>query len=229
MGRHGSYPLLTGFVVVLSAAIFLLRENPGVFWLVFVPLALLFIFFTMHFLTGGGGHVGSFLAALAILVVMIVALVIVATPEKCEHADVVQRYVFAHDDSTQYSTVQPHCAKCGESLATHSYFKGELVDKSYLQAIVEHSDRNEIVAGEYYTVTATVPLGFYGHTDDTVWLTCEVKNDNFIVRFHVEFREEFEELVKSVEKGDEITFRGRFGGKGCEFTDCELLSHSGVE
>ena len=229
MGRHGSYSSLTGFVVVLSVAIFLLRENPVVFWLVFIPLALLFIFFTVHFLAGRGAHIGSFLAALAILVVMVAALVVVATPEKCEHADVVQRYVFARDDSTQYSTVQPHCAKCGESLATHSYFKGELVDKSYLQAIVEHSDGNEIVTGEYYTVTATVPLGFYGYTSDTVFITCEVENEGFIVRFNVEFREEFKELVSSVEKGDEITFRGRFSDKGCEFTDCELLSRRGVE
>ena len=229
MGRHGSHPLLMGFVVVLSVTVFLLRDHPVAFWLVFVPLALLFIFFTMRFLTGRGAHIGSFMAAIAILIVMVVALVIVATPEKCEHEDVLKRYVFASDDLTQSSTVSSYCGKCGQSLTIPSHFKGELVDKSYLNALVEHSDGNEIVAGEYYTVTATVPLGFYGYTSDTVFLTCEVENDDFIVRFHVEFREEFEELVRSVEKGDEITFRGRFGDKGCEFTDCELLSHSGVE
>lgn len=229
MGGHGSHPLLAGFAVVLGVTVFLLRDHPIAFWLVFAPLALLFIFFAAYFLTGRGAHIGSFLAALAILVVMVAALVVVATPEKCEHADVVQRYVFARDDSTQYSTVQPYCADCGESLATHSYFKGELVDKSYLQALVEHSDGNEIVAGEYYTVTATVPLGFYGYTSDTVFLTCEVENEGFIVRFNVEFQEEFKELVESVEEGDEITFRGRFYEKGCRFTDCELLSRSGIE
>lgn len=228
MGQRGHAGLM-GVAVFLGIIAFLLMDHPVAFWLVFVPLALLFIFFTVHFLTGRGAHIGSFIAALAILVVMVVALVIVATPEKCEHEDVVQRYVFARDDSTQYSTVQPYCADCGESLATHSYFKGELVDKSYLQALVEYSDGNEIVAGEYYTVTATVPLGFYGYTSDTVFLTCEVENEGFIVRFNAEFREEFKELVESVEEGEEVTFRGRFYEKGCRFTDCELLSRSGEE
>ena len=38
-----------------------------------------------------------------------------------------------------------------------------------------------------------------------------------------ETREEFKELVKLVEKGEEITFRGRFYDGGCGFTDCELI------
>jgi hypothetical protein len=93
------------------------------------------------------------------------------------------------------------------------------VDKSYLEAIKEHSDGNEILPGEYYTVTATVPMGLSG--------ICEVENEDYIVRFHVAFNDEFIELVNSIDDDAEITFRGRFYDTGCGFTDCELLSISG--
>ena len=66
-------------------------------------------------------------------------------------------------------------------------------------------------------------MGFTAYTSNSVWLNCRVENENFVVLFTAEFREEFEEIVRSVEKGDEITFRGRFYDEGCEFTDCELI------
>jgi hypothetical protein len=50
-----------------------------------------------------------------------------------------------------------------------------------------------------------------------------VENENFIVGFNVEFREEFREQIKLTEEGAEITFRGRFYDVGCGFTDCELI------
>ena len=141
---------------------------------------------------------------------------------KCEH-DEVLRYVFTEQGSTAYSSVCGFCNKCNSRLSTYSLFKGELVDKSYLEAIKEHSGSKDILPGEYYTVTATVPLGFYGYTSETVWLTCEVKNEDFIVRFHVEFRDEFKEQVRSIQEGQEITFRGRFYDTGVGFADCELI------
>ena len=215
---------IIGFILGIIA--FLLMEHPIAFWCVFVPLVIVFIIAVVNFLTGRRGHIGNLLMVLVVFLAMIVAIVVVATPEPCEH-EVITRYVFTSYDNmeNEHSTICDYCKKCDDRLTRHERFQGELVDKSYLSAIIEHSDDGEIVPGEYYTVTVTVPLGFYGYTSDTVWLTCEVKNADFIVRFSVEFREEFKELVEAVEKGEEITFRGRFYDKGCGFTDSELICY----
>lgn len=158
---------------------------------------------------------------LTCLLIPILALIIFA-PKPCEHEDVVAMYSFTYHDSTAYSRVRPYCRDCNKRFE-YRHIKGTLIDQSYLSAIKEHSDGREIVPGEYYTVTATVPQGYIGYTSDKVRLNCRVENEEFIVGFSVEFREEFEELAKSVEKGEEITFRGRFYDKGCGFTDCELI------
>ena len=150
-----------------------------------------------------------------------ILFLILFTPAKCEHEEVT-RYVFSSDDSMAHSSACGYCTKCDTRLTSYFLFQGELVDKSYLSALVEHSDASEIVPGEYYTVTASVPLGFYG-TSNAVWLTCEVENDDFIVRFSAEFQEEFKDQIRSIQEGDTITFRGRFYDEGCRFTDCELI------
>lgn len=168
-------------------------------------------------------YISWILTVSVIFLAVVIVLTIALTPPKCEHEEVT-RYVFTTEGSTAHSSVSRYCKKCDERLTPNSLFKGELVDKSYLNALKEHSDGSEIVPGEYYTVTATVPLGFYGYTSDTVFLTCEVRNEDFIVRFNVEFKDEFNELVRSIEDDAEITFRGRFYDKGCGFTDCEVLS-----
>jgi hypothetical protein len=165
----------------------------------------------------------GYMASGATACVLILIIILVAfTPEPCEHEEVT-RYVFTSYDSTAHSDVCGYCKKCDKKLTTYSLIKGELVDKSYLQAIKEHSGGSEIVAGEYYTVTAIAPLGHYGYGKESVRLTCQVENENYIVRFSAEFQEEFMELIQSVEEGDEITFRGRFYDEGCGFTDCELI------
>ena len=153
---------------------------------------------------------------------MVVALVIVVSNDQCEHEERQKRYHFVSENSPSNSEVSIFCKECDTRLSNRQQFKGELVDKSYLSAIQEHSDGGEIVPGEYYTVTATVPMGFYA--TNGVWLTCRVENDEFRVSFNVEFREEFRKAVSEVEEGDEITFRGRFYDQGCGFTDCELIS-----
>lgn len=141
---------------------------------------------------------------------------------KCDH-DRATYYSFASMDSTAYSHVKQKCKNCNAMFTYSSVFKGTPIDQSYLEAIEEHSDGVEIVPGEYYTVTAIVPLGYYGYGSDDLWLNCKVENEEFVVGFTAEFREEFAESVKSVEKGDTITFRGRFYDVGCGFTDCELI------
>lgn len=165
----------------------------------------------------------KYIITVVLVCILIVVLLLIAfTPDKCEHEDMVTWYVLHTDDTTD-NTVRPYCRDCGEAFQ-YQLFKGELVDKSYLSAIIEHSDGSEIVPGEYYTVTATAPLGFTGYGSDVVVLTCDVENEEFKVRFGARFREEFKEAVRSVEKGDVITFRGRFSDKGCGFTDCELIT-----
>lgn len=166
---------------------------------------------------------GSIISSMSIFLIVIVVLLVVLSPGKCEHEETVERYSFSAYDSTAHNDVSKYCKKCEVRLTASSAFNGELADKSYLEAIKEHSDGSEIVAGEYYIVTATVPLGFYSYSSDKVRLSCKVENADFIVSFSAEFREEFKESVRAVEKGDEITFRGRFYDEGCGFTDCELI------
>ena len=148
-----------------------------------------------------------------------ILFLIVATPEKCEHQEVT-RYYFSTDDSVVHNSVCGFCTKCRTRLTPHSLFQGELVDKSYLTAMQEHSDGSEIIPGEYCTVTARVPLGFMGSGG----LACEVENEDYLVRFTAVFRAECIAQVELIEEGQEITFRGRFADRGCSFTDCELIS-----
>ena len=159
------------------------------------------------------------LVSLCVLVPIL--FLILFTPEPCEHEEMARMYVFPASFSEQGSTRQ-FCRECDEYFQ-YALFEGTLKDQSYLNAIKEHSDGDEIIPGEYYTVTATVHLGFYGHGSKSLWLKCQVENEDFLVRFTVEFREEFRELVESAEADQEITFRGRFYDEGCGFTDCELI------
>ena len=173
----------------------------------------------------------KFMASIFCLcIALIILFLVIFTPTPCEHNDVVKMYSFASQDSTAYSDVRDYCRDC-ETRFQYHLIKGVLVDRSYLSAIQEHSDTGEILSGEYYTVTATVPLGFYGYGSDKLWLNCKVENEAFIVFFNVEFREDFRELVELIEEGQTITFRGKFyEGNGkfhdgvCGFTDCELIS-----
>ena len=162
------------------------------------------------------------ISLMLICVFLPILFLIVFTPEPCEHEDMVTMYSFTYYDSTAHSNVRPYCRDCGKRYQ-YQNFQGTLIDQSYLSAIKEHSDGGDIVPNEYYTVTATVPMGFTAYGSDRVQLNCKVENEDFIVFFNAEFREEFEELVRSVEEGDEITFRGKFYDEGCGFTDCEII------
>ena len=158
-----------------------------------------------------------------IFLAVVVALTIAFTPPKCEHEEVM-KYEFASNNSTERSNASRYCTKCDKRISTYSLFKGELVDKSYLRAIVDHSDGSEIKPGEYYTVTAIVTQADYGYgLYNTPNVCCKLENEDFIIYLDVEFREEFAEAVDLIIEGQEITFRGRFYDEGCGFTDCELI------
>ena len=162
----------------------------------------------------------KFLTSIGLLCIFLPILILVLfTPEKCEHESVT-RYVFTSYDSTAKSSVCDYCKKCDTRISAYSNFEGTLVDQSYLSAVIVHSDADEMIPGEYYTITAKVPLGYTGYKNH---LTCEVENEDFIVRFSAEFRAELWEQINAVEKGSTITFRGRFYDTGCGFTDCVLV------
>ena len=159
------------------------------------------------------------IALLAEIVIIIVTMS-VCIPPKCDHKEIGKMYSFQFENSTADHYVKPYCLNCGETFKSTS-FRGTPVDNSFREAIAEHSDSIEIVGGEYYTVTAIVTLGDYDIHKTRI--NCKVQNETTIVAFSVEFGEGFEEAVALLEKGQEITFRGRFSDNGCSFTDCELI------
>lgn len=218
---------LFGLIVLVGIPLFLLMEHPWVFWCVFVPLVLILVIAMVKWITTGGLQIQYIIIALGALFAIMVVTLVTSVSEKCEHENMATMYSFSSYDSTAYSDVRPYCRDCGERFQ-YQLFKGELVDKSYLSAIVEHSDGSEIVPGEYYTITAIVTLTDYDSVDEPN-INCKVENEGYKVIFNVEFREEFAEAVsyKSLEEGDTITFRGRFYDEGCGFTDSELLNHKG--
>lgn len=71
---------MTVFCVILGIIVFLLMEHALVFWLVFVPLAVLFVVSLIKFFTKGVSGIGDFVTAMLVLVVMGVALMIVCIP-----------------------------------------------------------------------------------------------------------------------------------------------------
>ena len=156
------------------------------------------------------------------ILAVIVVIFIVFTPPKCEHTEKVEHFVFASEDSSAYSYVKHFCDVCDKSLG-YGTFKGKPSNSSWIEVIKEHSDSDEIVGGEYYTMTATMTLGDYDFTKTRI--SCEVQSGNIIVHFSAEFKDEFEDAIKLVEKGESITFRGKFYDNGCGFTDCALLDN----
>lgn len=130
-------------------------------------------------------------------------------------------FAFGSENSTAWDYVKPWCKSGKCCYLGYSLFRGTPSDTSYLDVIREHIDSEKIVGGEYYTVTARITLADYDFTRTS--LGCRLQNDDIIVDFSVEFREEFEEAVGLLDEGDEVTFRGRFYDEGCGFTDCELI------
>lgn len=93
------------------------------------------------------------------------------------------------------------CKVCGEQLTTYARFNGTPDDKSYLSAFSGYIDSNEIIPGEYYTVTAAVTIDYYGSGIEEPRLACKEENDDYEVLFSVGFKEEYRDLISSVKKG----------------------------
>lgn len=146
----------------------------------------------------------------------------------CRHENIGKIFSFPSKDAVGQGTIRTYCIDCnfyrgGERYGyypEHVYtFNGNPKDTSYLDTIKEHSDENEIVGGGYYTVSATVsePTPF----STQIW--CQITSETTIVSFSIKFRDELKDVVGLLQRGDEITFRGRFYDTGCGFTDCELI------
>ena len=140
---------------------------------------------------------------------------------KDEHGKI---FSFQFKGSTATSSIKPWCKSGTCGYLGYSIFRGTPADTSYLDVIKEYCNSDEIVGGEYYTMTATVLYGTYlSHKPRIV---CKVQNEDIIVSFSVEFRKEFAEAVdwNVLKDGDEVTFRGRYYDVGCGWEDCELIT-----
>jgi hypothetical protein len=153
---------------------------------------------------------------------MIVALVIVATPDECDHTNLDKRFLFQTEGSTAVSRIKPVCKNCNQYFEA-AIFRGTPNDLSYLEVVKEYISEDEIVGGGYHTMTASVAVLDYDF--QRVRIRCKVTAADIEVNFSVEFREEFEESVALLQVGDEITFRGRLYDTGFGWTDCELLNN----
>ena len=165
-------------------------------------------------------YISTYIATTIIMVIAIILIVVFVAPGRCEHDAMVKLFSFQFENSTAMSTIKPYCNDCNQYFG-HTYFRGNPNDTSYLEALRENSDSDEIVAGEYYTITAIVTFAdYYTHEKR---IRCEVQSGNIRVDFSVEFQGEYEEAVGLLKAGDEITFHGRYYDTGCGFTDSELI------
>lgn len=153
-------------------------------------------------------------------------IILVMANNKCDHNEKQRRFHFVAENSSANSDMAVFCKVCGEQLTTYAQFKGTPDDKSYLSAFSGYIDSNEIIPGEYYTVTAAVRGEFYGIRIEEPRLACQEENDDYEVLFSVGFKEEYRDLISSVKEGEEITFRGKFYTEGCGFSDCDLISRN---
>lgn len=143
------------------------------------------------------------------------------TKPKDEHKHV-KIFSFQFQGSTASSYVKPWCKSGRCYNLGYTLFRGTPSDLSYLDVIKEHIGVDEIVGGEYYTVTAIISVADYNFQKTRI--SCKLQNEDIIVGFSVEFRDEFEDAVSLLDEGDEVTFRGRYYDEGCGFTDCELIT-----
>lgn len=166
-----------------------------------------------------------FLARIVFTIVGMILLIILAlvifTPPKCDHTEKVGYFLFKTPNGTSNSSVKYYCADCDKYLG-YNMFDNTPNDLSYLDVLRESNNGNDLIGGEYYTMSAIVSVGDYSSL--TTSIRCKVKGNDNVVFFSVEFRDEFEDVVGTLNEGDEITFRGKFSDLGCSFTDCELIN-----
>lgn len=137
----------------------------------------------------------------------------------CRHGEWRKEYSFNSrgDTSPGIGWVKEFCKDCGYYKGI-SYLYGEPTDSSYLDLISESCGGVELVDGEYYTISAIVN----NNIPDRI--SCRVENEDIKVHFSAKFKDEYKDVIESIDSGDEITFRGKFVEIGYDWTDCELIS-----
>lgn len=142
------------------------------------------------------------------------------TPSKHTH-EIFKTFSFQFQGSTASNYVKWTCKSCSVHY-TPTLFRGTPSDTSYLELIKKIAGEDEIIGGEYYTLTVVVAVRDFDR--DKVRIQCKVRDESFLIGFSVEFREEFEDAVNKLVEGDEITFRGKLYEDGFGFTDSELIT-----
>ena len=164
-----------------------------------------------------------FLARIVVFIGMVIGIIALVSsiPEPCRHNDGWrEEYSFNSQSNTSPNYIgykKRYCKKCDYTNDMITYFYSTPKDTSYLDLIREHSDGDELVDGEYYTMRAIVTRNY------VYSINCKVENEDIVVYFSVDFLEEFKDALELIEDGDEITFRGKFVEMGYDWTDCELI------
>ena len=205
-------------VFMIGFPIFLLMEHPVAFWLICLPASLIFIVCLVKWFDGGSR--GYVITAITILLLAFPFMFIMTTLDKCEHEETSRVFSFEFENSAATSYTKLFCKNCEQHLKT-TIFQDTPNDLSYREVVDEHIDGDKFVGGEYYTMTAIVTLADYDVQRTRI--RCKVENEDIGVVFSVEFKDDFEKRVSSIQEGDEITFRGRLYDNGFGWTDCELL------
>ena len=140
---------------------------------------------------------------------------------RCEHDNKIELYSFSPEWSTNYSYLKSKCDDCDQSFG-YGLFRGNPTDTSYIDAVEKHIENNRFVAGEYHTVTASVVSQDYDSSKTYIY--CEIREEDVVVHFYADFKEEYEDDLESYEQGDTITFRGKCSDTGFYWTDCEIIT-----
>ena len=163
-----------------------------------------------------------FLARIVVFIGMVIGIIALVSsiPEPCRHNDGWREEYSFYSQTEQRSCIgykKRYCKKCDYTNDIITYFYDTPKDTSYLDLICEHSDGDELVDGDYYTMRAIVTRNYvYG-------INCKVENENIVVYFSVDFLEESKDALELIEEGDEITFRGKFVRVSCDWTACKLI------
>ena len=171
-------------------------------------------------------YIGFITTIVMVFIVAVIVLLVISASLVCPHDEMCKVFAFQYDGSTAVSHIKPVCKNCTQYFEA-TRFRGTPSDLSYLEVVKEYIVEDEIVSGGYHTMTATVTV--LDHDTTRTRLNCYVGNEDIEVYFSVEFRGEFEEAVNALQIGEQITFRGRLDNTGFGWTDCELLSSSGIE
>ena len=137
---------------------------------------------------------------------------------KCEHTNTYKVYSFQSQTSHAMSYVKTKCRDCYDTLST-GLFYSHPKDKSYLDVV---NNGEDLVADEYYSITATVEHTFYTNGGKA---RCYIEQDDVRVYFTATFAEEYKEASGLLQEGDTITFRGKASPEGrLYWTDCEFIT-----